>query len=130
MKKSLLIGVAISTVILGASTPSDARRHGGHGFSGGHHGGHHHFHGHHGFHGRGPRFFGGGPSFFWGPPWWGPPGWYYPPAYAAPVVVAPPPVYIQPEPPPAYWYYCRSYGAYYPNVQSCPEAWVTVPGAP
>jgi hypothetical protein len=27
-----------------------------------------------------------------------------------------------------YWYYCPSYGAYYPNVQSCPEPWVTVPG--
>ena len=27
-----------------------------------------------------------------------------------------------------YWYYCPSYGAYYPNVQSCPEPWVAVPG--
>lgn len=27
-----------------------------------------------------------------------------------------------------YWYYCPSYGAYYPSVQSCPVPWVTVPG--
>jgi hypothetical protein len=29
--------------------------------------------------------------------------------------------------PPAYWYFCPSYGAYYPNVSSCPEPWVPVP---
>ena len=26
-----------------------------------------------------------------------------------------------------YWYYCPSAGAYYPYVDSCPEAWVPVP---
>jgi len=30
---------------------------------------------------------------------------------------------------PAHWYYCPSYGAYYPNVASCPEAWETVPAS-
>ena len=30
---------------------------------------------------------------------------------------------------PVYWYYCPSYGAYYPNVTSCPDAWVPVPGS-
>jgi len=30
---------------------------------------------------------------------------------------------------PAYWYYCPTAGAYYPNVQSCPEAWVPVPAS-
>ena len=30
---------------------------------------------------------------------------------------------------PDYWYYCPSYGAYYPSVTSCPEAWVPVPGS-
>ena len=30
---------------------------------------------------------------------------------------------------PGYWYYCPSYGAYYPNVGSCPEAWVPVPAS-
>jgi len=125
MKKSLLIGLAISTIILGAWTSSDARGRGGHGFSGGHHfHGHNTFHGHH-FHG--PVFVGVGPSFLWGPPWWYYPG--YPPPDVAPVVAAPPPVYVQPPLPSAYWYYCRSYGAYYPSVQTCPEAWVNVPAA-
>jgi len=30
---------------------------------------------------------------------------------------------------PAYWYYCPTAGAYYPNVQNCPEAWVPVPAS-
>jgi hypothetical protein len=28
-----------------------------------------------------------------------------------------------------YWYYCPSYGAYYPYVSSCPEAWLPVPAS-
>jgi hypothetical protein len=72
---------------------------------------------------------------WWHRGWWGPPYpyWYYRPhyyVYAPPaVIVEPPPVYIQQEPPPpqAYWYYCSSAQAYYPNVQTCPEAWVKVP---
>ena len=28
---------------------------------------------------------------------------------------------------PSYWYYCPSYGTYYPYTESCPEAWVPVP---
>jgi hypothetical protein len=27
---------------------------------------------------------------------------------------------------PAYWYYCRSYDAYYPYVASCPDDWEPV----
>jgi hypothetical protein len=46
--------------------------------------------------------------FYFGP-------YYYPPAYTY-------------SPPPSTWYYCPSYGAYYPTVPSCPEAWVPVPG--
>ena len=87
-----------------------------------------------------------GPWWGWG---WGPgyPGWYYPPypAYYTPptVIVQSPPVYVQPAPapvppapappPPAaqpsnsYWYYCPSSQGYYPNVPTCPEAWVKVP---
>jgi len=73
---------------------------------------------------------------WWHRGWWGPPYpyWYYPPhyyVYAPPpaVVVESPPVYIQQDPPPpqAYWYYCASAQAYYPNVQTCREAWVKVP---
>lgn len=74
-----------------------------------------------------------------GPVFVGPyPYWYYPPPYYVytppPVVVQEPPVYVQQQipPPPAppvesYWYYCPSAKAYYPNVQSCPDAWVKVP---
>ena len=75
-----------------------------------------------------------------GPLWWGPPFWYYPPpsyAYPSPPVVIqqPPPVYVQPEPAPAappqsYWYYCPGTQAYYPQVQTCAEAWVKVPARP
>lgn len=37
------------------------------------------------------------------------------------------PAYTYQAPAPMYWYYCPSYGAYYPAVGSCPEAWVPVP---
>ena len=91
----------------------------------------HRWHGH-GIHG--PRIVVGlGPGFWWGPR----PGWYAPPpAYVYPprVIVQEPTVYIQreaaPEPPPSYWYYCESAGAYYPSVPSCPEPWVKVPPRP
>ncbi len=91
----------------------------------------------HGWHGR--VFIGVGPAFWWGPPypyWWYPPPYY---AYSPPaVIVQQPPVYIQqqlpqaPAPPPqqTYWYYCPSAQAYYPNVQTCSEAWVKVPPRP
>lgn len=36
------------------------------------------------------------------------------------------PAYAYTPPPPTYWYFCPSYGAYYPNVPSCPEPWVPV----
>jgi hypothetical protein len=87
--------------------------------------------GHH-WHGR--VFIGFGPGFWWGAPY---PYWGYPPPYAyapPPVVVEEPPVYVQPPTPlpaapqpQAEWYYCRSANAYYPSVNSCPEAWVKVP---
>jgi hypothetical protein len=87
-----------------------------------------------------------GPRFWWGGPWWGPPWWggpWGPPHYVyspPPVIVQEPPVYVQqqvtpaPTPPPApaapsegFWHYCPSAHDYYPNVQTCPEAWVKVP---
>jgi hypothetical protein len=27
----------------------------------------------------------------------------------------------------AWWHWCESRGAYYPQVESCPEGWVKVP---
>jgi len=70
----------------------------------------------------------------WGP-WWGYSYPYGPPAYVAPVVVAQPAapaVYTEraDQPDNAYWYYCRSAGAYYPYVKECREAWVKVPPRP
>ena len=49
----------------------------------------------------------------------------------APVYAYPAPAYVVPPayapPPPSYWYFCRSAGAYYPYVPSCPEPWLPVP---
>jgi hypothetical protein len=120
----VLVAVAI---VLVASAPSQARGGGGHG-GGGHGGGGHEGgspsrgEGHRDFDGR-PGFdehhdFGerrdfdrGRGDFSFGDP-------YYeadPPAdgYAAPES----------------WYYCPSYGDYYPNVGSCPDPWVPEPAS-
>ena len=43
------------------------------------------------------------------------------------ILIYPPDSYSTPAP--TYWYYCSSYGAYYPYVSSCPEAWVPVPAS-
>lgn len=62
----------------------------------------------------GPRvFIGIGPSVTWG--------------QASVYGGYPAPAYGYTLPPPTYWYFCPSYGAYYPNVPSCPEPWVPVP---
>ncbi len=79
---------------------------------------------------RGPEvdfFISVGPTYRYAPP----PYYVYPPppvVYPAPVVV-PSPVYVTAPPPAplAYWYYCPSYGAYYPHVPTCPQPWVPVP---
>jgi hypothetical protein len=93
---------------------------------------------------RGPRTrvfvgLGVGPAFWYHPfPYWYYPyyPYYYPPPYYVytppPVVVQEPPVYVQQQPAPAapaegYWHYCASARAYYPQVQTCPEAWIKVP---
>lgn len=116
MKRPVLVLLLVIGVLALGAAPSDA-------------------HSRHSWHGG--VFVGVGP--YWGPayPYW----WYPPPYYAYPpptVVVEPPPVYIEPPPapppappaPPAYWYYCSSAKAYYPNVQTCPEDWVKVPERP
>ena len=115
MRKSVLVSL-LAVALLVAAVPSDAwQRHRGV---------------------QGHVFIGVGPAFWWGPPY--PYWWYYPPPYyvysSPPVIVQQPPVYIQQQPPPAppqsYWYYCPSAQAYYPSVQTCPEAWVKVPPRP
>ena len=118
-RKLALIAIATLAIVLTITVPSQARGAGSPGFGGGHPGGavgHGGFDGHHGFDRHrgfdGHRFadhrFGFVPTF----PLYGyyP---YYPYGYQAP----------------AYWYYCPSAGDYYPNVQSCPEAWVPVPAS-
>lgn len=80
------------------------------------------------------------------PFWWG--AWGYPfyapfPVYQYPYSIYEPDdrvVYVQPAPeaiaaPPVYWYYCPDPAGYFPYVQSCAKAWMTVvpprgPGAP
>lgn len=113
MRKVACVGMIVVVVLLLTAPPSSA-------------------HGRRGY-GHGSRVF-IGTGFWWGPPY---PFWYHPyPYYVYPPVVIreEPPVYIeQPQPAPAsaptesYWYYCQSATAYYPNVQTCPEAWIKVP---
>jgi hypothetical protein len=119
MKKWVCASLVVVALLVASVVPSDA-------------GGRHHFHG-------GPRVFVGlgiAPVWWYGYPY---PYWYYPPpyVYAPPtVVIQQPPVYVEQQAPPAgsapaapqqYWYYCQPSGAYYPNVETCPEPWVKVP---
>ena len=118
MKTWRLSSLLVVGLLLFTALPTQA---GGRDFPG-------HFHGGHGFHGGGARIFVGvGPA--WPAPWW-----YYPPqpayVYAPPVIVQPAPVYVAPPPPSQYWYFCQSFNAYYPQVQTCPEPWLTVLARP
>ena len=116
-------------LVLAASAPGQAAEHGGHGFGGDHgaargHGperhrfgdgrfGDHRF-GDHRFEDH--RFVGRRFGFGFAPvvPFFVPVVPYYEPYdYGAAS---------------GYWYYCPDYNAYYPDVTSCPQAWVPVPG--
>ena len=124
MKKIALISLLLLGLLVVAAAPSEA------------------WHG--GFHSR--VYIGVGPAYAPYPYWYDP---YYYPRYVytpPPVVIQQePPVYVQrpsPAPPPAppappaaaapetYWYYCASAKGYYPDVATCPEAWVKVPPRP
>ena len=117
-KTMAFVVLAALAIVLAVNEPSQAAGMGGHGSAGGHAGGgaaHHGFEGHHfegrhfeGHHFDGRHFgrgvhgrFGFGPFFPYD-------GYYDAPGY---------------------WYYCPSYGAYYPSVASCPETWVPVPAS-
>jgi hypothetical protein len=125
MKKLSSIALAAIVIVLATTAPghADGRR-GVAGFAG--HPSSRQFHGHSGFSGHrgfdGRRFHGRrfdgrfhSRTFIVAPfiaaPFLLP--YAYPPAYAPPALT--------------YWY-CPSYGAYYPQVQSCPEQWVPVTG--
>jgi hypothetical protein len=108
MKKLVSIMLVTGALVLAASVPSQAREnHDGHARAVLEHrgGGEHRvFEDHRGFeHGRGGISIGFG---------WGTAYPYSSPAYAY-------------APPPTYWY-CPTYGAYYPSVASCPMPWVPV----
>ena len=113
-KKLAYMALAALAIVLAVSGPSQAA--GGGGFGGGHSGGsgmhggsdgHHGLDGHHDFDRGGHRGFGFVPVV----PFYG----YYPPTYD--------------DQGSGYWYYCPSYGAYYPSVGTCTEAWVPVPAS-
>jgi hypothetical protein len=95
------IGATILAVALAAS-PAFAR---GGGNGGGFHGGGFH----HGF--RGGVFLGGG---------------FFDPYFYDPYVGAYPSSIPDAAPPPAVWYYCPPFNAYYPTVPSCPVPWQPV----
>jgi len=110
VKKLASMAVAALAIVLAAVGPSQARTVGGHDSGGGHSVGsgmHHGFDGHHDSDRGGHRRFGFRPGF----PYYG----YYP--------------YVYGYQGPAYWYYCQSYEAYYPNVTYCPEGWLPVPAS-
>ena len=117
-RRMTFVAVAGLAIVLAVTAPSQAAGVGGHGFGGGHPGGaamHNGFEGHHAGHFDGHHFerrhFDGRFGFGAVIPYGG-----YDPYYG----------YYDT---PSYWYYCQSYGAYYPYVTSCPEAWVPVPAS-
>ncbi len=97
-RKTGFVALGALAIMLAVSGPSQAAERGGH--FGGREGGH--------FEGREEHHFEEHRRFGFG---FGPIYPYYAPYYSAP----------------GYWYYCPSYNGYYPNVASCPEAWVPVP---
>jgi hypothetical protein len=142
MRKAAAITLCALLFVAATAAPGRAW----HGHGGFHHGFHDRFRSHV-FIGVGPWW---GPAYGWADPWWGPGygwvgpwytpypyAWYGPGPYPYPsVLVDQPQMYIQQQPPasaPAkagFWYYCASAKQYYPNVGTCPEAWIKVPPAP
>jgi hypothetical protein len=117
MKVLAIAFIGVALVLGTASFGQAVGVHGSPGFSGHPHAGHfdgHRFDAHHGFHHFDRHAHG---SVIIGAPF------YWPPVYP----YDEPPAYTYEAPAPSYWYYCQSAGAYYPTVQSCPEAWVPVP---
>ena len=106
-KKVAFVALAALAIVLAVNAPSQAQGMGGRGSGGGHAGGvveQHGFDGHRGFDGR--HFDRGVRGRF---------GFEFEPDL--------------PDETPVYYWYCPSYGAYYPNVASCPETWVQVPAS-
>jgi len=105
-------------VVAIASEPAFAAGRGRSGTHSGTRSGTHHHHHHH----FSTGVFIGAPLFYYPRPY------YYPAPYYAPYPAAP--TYYVEQPQAGYWHYCRSAGAYYPQVQSCPEGWQLVSPQP
>ena len=115
LKRIAHVSLIVTLLLALAAPPTDAG-----GRRGGHAGRHHHGHGRHVVVGVG--------AWWWGPPYpyWYYPGWYYPPSPE--IVVEEPAEYIERAPGPnAYWHYCPSTQAYYPQTATCSEPWIKVP---
>jgi len=148
MRKSSVALLMMAALLLVATAASHAQRGRGSDHAGGHGGpprgwhGHSGSYGHSGSHGRvivgvGPAWWGPGYPYSWPYPYPYPQPYLYPPSYGYPeppgIVQEEPPVYLErqpPAPPEAYWYYCASARAYYPDVKRCPEEWIRVPPSP
>ena len=126
--KSLVRSVIAVTALALAATVSDtwAARRSGHGWQGGgaRAGGFHH---HHRVYGA---FFFGAPFFYPGSPYYYPPPYYYGPDYAVPHSDLPG-VYVErfegvPAAETQGQIFCPDRGAYYPDVQDCPNGWQRV----
>jgi hypothetical protein len=113
----LLVAAAAS-----GSAFAAGRGRGGGGHSGSHSGAHSGHGGTHHHHRFSTGVFIGAPLFYF------PRAYYYP----APYSYDPPPApsYYVEQPQLGYWHYCPSAGAYYPQVQTCPEGWQLVPPQP
>lgn len=151
MKK---LAFAVAAIVAVASVSGAALGQGRDGARGGHDGGAVRGHAGGAWHGGGWHGSQGGwygprvGVYLGGPYWWG--GWGYPyyapyPGYYPYSVYAPypadypysayvpddPPAYAQSAPaaapaPPVYWYYCPDPAGYFPYVQNCSKAWMTV----
>lgn len=105
-KKILFATLAALAIVLAVNAPSQAAGMGGRGFEGGHRDGAVELRGfdeHRGSDGRFDRRGRGGFAFDFEPG--------------------------VPYETPTYYWYCPSYGVYYPSVTTCPDAWVLVPAS-
>lgn len=66
-------------------------------------------------------------GLFWAPYW---AVQAYPSMYPPVVVQSRPEVYVQPQPPQPFWYYCEHPPGYYPYVPQCPAGWRAVSAVP
>ncbi len=122
-KRAVLMAMVLAAVFASGSTWADRGHFGGHRFERGYSGGHHH---------GGLGWVPGlvlGSALVWAVT--RPPTVVYQEPVRTVIVQEPEPaVVVAPPPSNQWWYYCRSAGAYYPYVASCPTGWEKVPATP